>query len=396
VGAKGYLPYELAAMREAAESMRPQYGLGFVINKDSLIVQATVQGQSAALAGIQQNDTLLEVNGVPTVSEHDFFRAIAGAMPGDVIPIKLRRTVDGHVESKAVELIVGAKGHTFEEIAAMRASAQEDTIKAMRSGSPFTMYQDNDPPQKIDLWLVDDQQDPAGCLCWGPVGLREQVAVKSMSIRSIFDLYFGKQAKAFHKSEAANACCFSLLNSDIVLNLEADSPRTLETWLQGIHHLVVAKAKKAVLHEKKGNIVPPAAIHELFGLNGNKTRVVEHPSVPIAGSDVTLFRSDNGNQELQAMWLAPEIGTIFWGVRNARSPDSRHSLRVDQITELLVGKLVPAFKSAQKARSRCCLTLRSAQHELNVEFTTQKELLDWLAAIQNILQRTGAYIEMGR
>jgi hypothetical protein len=293
-----------------------------------------------------------------------------------------------------VELTVGAKGHTFEEIAAMRANAREEMFKAMRKGSSFTMYPDNGPEQVVDLWLVDDDhRDPAGCVYWGPVGLRDQAAVKSMPIPSILDLYFGKQGMAFQKCAGSHDRCFSLLNADMVLNLEADSPRTLQIWLQGIHYLIITKAKKEIIHHKNGGEDATAAVHALFGVNGEKPRTTQNPLAALVAGTACVFKSEGG-QEDQAMWLVPESGTIFWGARDSRNPDVRRCMRINQITELLVGKLAPVFKSnhGKQVSSRRCLTLKSVERELNVEFATHRGLLEWLAGLQHMLQKAGAQV----
>jgi len=86
---------------------------------DGVVVTAVKGGQAACLAGLRVGDVLLSLRGHSTSSKAAFLSSLRGARAGDRVPVHLRR--DG--ESIQLELILGGRGCTEQEIEAIRRQA---------------------------------------------------------------------------------------------------------------------------------------------------------------------------------------------------------------------------------------------------------------------------------
>jgi hypothetical protein len=92
---------------------------GTSASSDGVVVTAVKDGQAACLAGLRVGDVLLSLRGHPTSSKAAFLSSLRGARAGDRVPVHLRR--DG--ETVQLELILGGRGCTEQEIEAIRRQA---------------------------------------------------------------------------------------------------------------------------------------------------------------------------------------------------------------------------------------------------------------------------------
>lgn len=110
--------------RENVANMQPEIGMTFVPSRrfKGLMITNTKAGSPAEAAGIQKDDILHVVGDVTVTTKKDFFKGIKGAKPGDTIPVRL----DRGAEAKDVDLILGARGYTVEQVLKEREVAAMD------------------------------------------------------------------------------------------------------------------------------------------------------------------------------------------------------------------------------------------------------------------------------
>jgi serine protease DegS len=92
------IPYKLAkkVMDEIVETGKVTRGiLGFVgadlVTESGIVVNAIAQGGPAELAGLQVNDIILAVDGIPADSIRKTLEYISGTLPGKEIEVEVSR-----------------------------------------------------------------------------------------------------------------------------------------------------------------------------------------------------------------------------------------------------------------------------------------------------------------
>jgi len=77
---------------------RPLFGFAFVNSLDAkgLFVTLVLEGQSAAIAGLQASDVITDVDGKPTNDRKEFFSVLKSVTPGQSVPFKYVRNGKSH------------------------------------------------------------------------------------------------------------------------------------------------------------------------------------------------------------------------------------------------------------------------------------------------------------
>ena len=108
--------------------------LGVPVNTGSRIADL-MPGMGAAKAGLQKDDVIVEMNGVPQVEFSDYLKAIQGKVGGDVIPVMFyrggeKKTVDMELGKRKMPEVPGTVAELAEQVKAAQAAVDKnlDTV----------------------------------------------------------------------------------------------------------------------------------------------------------------------------------------------------------------------------------------------------------------------------
>jgi hypothetical protein len=125
----------------------------------------------------------------------------------------------------------------------------------MQQGGQF--YQYIKIQQKIvkkEIYLFYEQTNGIGTLYWDERSRRSLSSNRRLPLSSITDIYLGRQTtilKSQVASTANDGLCFSLLSSNLMLDLEAINTEQLVCWLFGIVSAMTETGKKVTEKSEK-------------------------------------------------------------------------------------------------------------------------------------------------
>jgi len=154
-------------------------------------------------------------------------------------------------------------------------------LKLMWKGRSFTMYEQT--PTGIAKSGVFVFYNPnvgkAGAFFWCPLGKRDEMSDHCLPLKSLTDIYLGKQTDIFRSAmakEAPEEHCVSMIGKEKTLNLEAQSVDQLKTWVAGIQYALTHSGQRVVLEEKDavtGAVTPSNGSAPLSAPPANARRI---------------------------------------------------------------------------------------------------------------------------
>jgi len=107
-------------------------GLSFLSSSPSkrgLLIDKVDDTSPAQLSGILNGDVVLSVNGHSTKNRDQFFQALRGLRPGDIIPFKILRGQD----ELTIHVQLGGRGYTLVEVKRIRSLAIGEPVRSPKA-----------------------------------------------------------------------------------------------------------------------------------------------------------------------------------------------------------------------------------------------------------------------
>jgi hypothetical protein len=132
-----------------------------------------------------------------------------------------------------------------------RNMCHREPIAALEEGRLFTAYTAMSPIGfSIFIWYKrDPSHSSMGWLLWCKPGQRIETPTCTLPLDTITDIYTGKQTKTLQSEVARDAIsdqCFSIVSKSKHLDLEAESPETLASWLSAMNWVVKSAGKEVI------------------------------------------------------------------------------------------------------------------------------------------------------
>jgi len=319
----------------------------------------------------------------------------------------------------------------------------EETIAKMEAGQIFKMYTDQDKHMVLVVYETstpaEEQAEINGVLAVRSVDpLGESVLLHTLDLKDVTDVFVGKQTAIFssglRSDEARATLCVSLVagkENKLELNLEAQTSVQLTAWLFGIHSLLYAHGKKAVLEQTADTETrhfyvldrhAHVSVDVLQTDDDLETDGYQRPSgVPdssaslisqLATQDETIL-SISPNETIRMMTngrvftmvtethcqevllfyapsLGSDLGTLFWcDAKGPRKEVEGQSLPLDLITDIFLGSQSAAFRAphGQVFPDHLCVTMiaGSRQVSLNLTCSSEAQMSAWMFGVNRLL-----------
>ena len=239
-----------------------------------------------------------------------------------------------------------------------------------------------------------------------------------MPLSTLTDVYVGTQTHTFTLPPASSApqhLCFSLLATGGQLDLQANSERTLNVWLTGIHHILTSTDQVEVqpAHQLDDRLListpeqtqPHRAVRQSFSVVPKDDRAPGASSSAAVellrrGEQFWLYRTDKP-QRIHVFFnpAASRMGCFYWTASGQPQRDERvgQSLAVHAMKEMLVSSRAHVYIAAQSSghqqqlaavEAEGCLCLLSRQEKsalLLVALGGDKVVKAWARAIKAML-----------
>lgn len=134
--------------------------------------------------------------------------------------------------------------------------SRAQAIRTITFGRHVWMYDDEGKRQVFAFYKSDER---GGRVYWCNPGQRDEDFQKSMDLRSLTDIYVGKQTPALMGAAAADApadCCFSMVSRTVTFNFQEDSNASVVAWMEAIQGLLTSSGKKVYVETPDGKSGP--------------------------------------------------------------------------------------------------------------------------------------------
>jgi len=270
----------------------------------------------------------------------------------------------------------------------------------MRTGVVVTCYafQGSTPVKSNVLLFYNPNIGDAGSLFWCNANTRQEMPSQSIPLRSLTDIYLGKQTdilKTAFANSAPQERCFSLIGKTQSLNMEALSIDDLTAFVDGINYILSSSGKEVVL-EKQDDI----GFEELEANKDEFENV--HVELMSIGANFISYRFDQlGNPVREAIFLfynrnAGEAGSLFWCEKGRRVENPDRCLPLKALTDIYLGKQTEILRhpiADTVPQNRCISMIGRRGMQLDLEADSQDRLNAWVNAINNALTQSGKEVE---
>jgi len=335
------------------------------------------------------------------------------------------------VGTKTVQKIIGSQPTLLQQ-------SLEDTIAKMEAGLIFKLYTVGGKQVCLVKYesITDSEEEISGSIVVrsiDPLGHSDGVELYTIPLKSVSDVFVGKQTEIFTTSmrapEAEDSLCVSVVGGEVEINIEASNTVQLTAWLFGIHSLLYAHGKKAVLDKaseenKRHFYVLDRQQQSLdvlghsdtvqytnpSGLPANSVDTIrqlanEKESIVSVSPNETIRMMTNGrifslitDTEIKSVLLfyAPHdgrSGTLYWCDPENRVEDPDQSLELNDVTDIFIGKQADAFQAehALTLPDHLCFSFISVHRDLalNLTTSTEEQITAWLFGVDSILSSDG-------
>ena len=301
----------------------------------------------------------------------------------------------------------------------------QQCVNELQRGTALTLFSLLDERvemAQIHLRYSSSASDSLGLLVYGE---------QSMALSTLTDVFVGTQTHTFTLPPASSApqqLCFSLLATSGQLDLQADSERTLNVWLTGIHHILTStdqvdvqpapqpaddSATTTTTSTPEQPHPQRSAVRQSFSIVPKEDKAAAASSSSSAakellrrGEQFWLYRGADKPQRIYVFFnaSASRMGCFYWTTANQPQREERvsQSLAVHAMKEMLVGSRAHAYMAAQSkaqqqqlaaVEAEGCLCLLSRQEKaalLLVAVGGDKVVKAWARAIKAMLDEVKA------
>jgi len=247
---------------------------------------------------------------------------------------------------------------------------------------------------------------------------------QSLPLNDLYQVLLGKQMGYFRTpaAESVDATkCLTLVGSKVILNLEAERPSTLNSWLFGLNAVLAFCGRKTLLEtESESDPSNPIRSFTIYSpgdsmmsastyqstLVSSSTHLSHFPVDIIhgklgllkAGADFTSYQRVNRVPERVRLHIfyddAGGPPALYWCQAGEHKKIQQQSLPLYMITDIFVGKQTSIFTSAGIASSTpedVCFSIKSkGGGTLNIQASSEKERQDWVQGLVHLLRDNGS------
>lgn len=240
---------------------------------------------------------------------------------------------------------------------------------------------------------------------------------QSIPLRSITDIYLGKQTVELKSAAAASvkkAAALSIISADVKLYLELSSGNEVKALIECIKYCVQNQGNKLVDEgDSSGNKSKGRGAARRFSVAANTTlggqatiskklSVAECIHLIRSGRNFNLYKKSNvtGKVSKKSIFLFFSLSKqtfSWWGLdEKKKNPDAAqdpaNNMQLKHVTDIFVGKQTMELKSALAAnvsRNLCWSLTGKKGRRLNLEAQSPIEVKNWLKGISAVIKQTG-------